>query len=170
MPSSPAYDLVKDDQDLRTPLHAEQAFFHGITFQAKVRVPGASFLCCIIILYRRLQTYKYGIRVGRRHTGASPQCRHKTHQPESTCNTHRTCKTKTPHPLSSPRAPFCQTGIMLSKTGSCWPAKRATRIFFSCSHSETIAVDVAALSVRRLHSPKKSRCMRPIELTRTRAF
>jgi len=35
MPSTP-YDLVQDDQDLRVPLHAEQAFFHGITFQAKV--------------------------------------------------------------------------------------------------------------------------------------
>ncbi|XP_017955117.1 capon-like protein isoform X6 [Drosophila navojoa] len=34
MPSTP-YDLVQDDQDLRVPLHAEQAFFHGITFQAK---------------------------------------------------------------------------------------------------------------------------------------
>lgn len=37
MPSTP-YDLVRDDQDLRIPLHAEQAFFHGITFQAKVSV------------------------------------------------------------------------------------------------------------------------------------
>lgn len=35
MPSTP-YDLVRDEQDLRIPLHAEQAFFHGITFQAKV--------------------------------------------------------------------------------------------------------------------------------------
>lgn len=35
MPSTP-YDLVKDDQDLRIPLHADQAFEHGITFQAKV--------------------------------------------------------------------------------------------------------------------------------------
>uniref|UniRef100_A0A1B0BC41 Uncharacterized protein n=1 Tax=Glossina palpalis gambiensis TaxID=67801 RepID=A0A1B0BC41_9MUSC len=35
MPSTP-YDLVQDDQDLRVPLHAEQAFFHGITFQAKL--------------------------------------------------------------------------------------------------------------------------------------
>uniref|UniRef100_A0A1A9UG11 Uncharacterized protein n=1 Tax=Glossina austeni TaxID=7395 RepID=A0A1A9UG11_GLOAU len=35
MPSTP-YDLVQDDQDLRVPLHAEQAFFHGITFQAKI--------------------------------------------------------------------------------------------------------------------------------------
>lgn len=35
MPSTP-YDLVRDDQDLRIPLHAEQAFFQGITFQAKV--------------------------------------------------------------------------------------------------------------------------------------
>lgn len=35
MPSTP-YDLVRDDQDLRIPLHAEQAFFNGIPFQAKV--------------------------------------------------------------------------------------------------------------------------------------
>lgn len=35
MPSTP-YDLVRDEHDLRIPLHAEQAFFHGITFQAKV--------------------------------------------------------------------------------------------------------------------------------------
>lgn len=34
MPSTP-YDLVQDDQDLRIPLHAEQAFLNGITFQAK---------------------------------------------------------------------------------------------------------------------------------------
>lgn len=38
MPSTP-YDLVRDDQDLRIPLHADQAFFHGITFQAKVSSP-----------------------------------------------------------------------------------------------------------------------------------
>lgn len=36
MPSTPAYDLVKDDQDLRLPLHAEEAFMQGISFQAKV--------------------------------------------------------------------------------------------------------------------------------------
>lgn len=42
MPSTP-YDLVKDEQDLRIPLHAEQAFFHGITFQAKV--------CAIWVLF-----------------------------------------------------------------------------------------------------------------------
>lgn len=35
MPSTP-YDLVRDDQDLRIPLHAEQAFFNGISFPAKV--------------------------------------------------------------------------------------------------------------------------------------
>lgn len=53
MPSTP-YDLVRDDQDLRIPLHAEQAFFHGITFQAKVsstkkkkiRVNNHFFLIC----------------------------------------------------------------------------------------------------------------------------
>lgn len=36
MPSTP-YDLVEDDQDLRIPIHADQAFHHGITFNAKVR-------------------------------------------------------------------------------------------------------------------------------------
>jgi hypothetical protein len=35
MPSQP-YDLVQDDQDIRIPLHAEQAFERGIRFQAKV--------------------------------------------------------------------------------------------------------------------------------------
>uniref|UniRef100_U5ETM4 Putative nitric oxide synthase 1 neuronal adaptor protein n=1 Tax=Corethrella appendiculata TaxID=1370023 RepID=U5ETM4_9DIPT len=35
MPSQP-YDLVKDDQDIRIPVHADEAFFHGITFQAKL--------------------------------------------------------------------------------------------------------------------------------------
>jgi carboxyl-terminal PDZ ligand of neuronal nitric oxide synthase protein len=35
MPSQP-YDLVQDDQDVRIPLHAEQAFERGIRFQAKV--------------------------------------------------------------------------------------------------------------------------------------
>uniref|UniRef100_T1GJI2 Uncharacterized protein n=1 Tax=Megaselia scalaris TaxID=36166 RepID=T1GJI2_MEGSC len=34
MPSTP-YDLVEDDQDLRIPIHADQAFHHGITFNAK---------------------------------------------------------------------------------------------------------------------------------------
>lgn len=44
MPSTP-YDLVKDDQDLRIPLHAEQAFFHGITFQAKVFKAYFNYFC-----------------------------------------------------------------------------------------------------------------------------
>lgn len=44
MPSTP-YDLVKDDQDLRIPLHAEQAFFHGITFQAKVFTAYFNYFC-----------------------------------------------------------------------------------------------------------------------------
>lgn len=37
MPSQP-YNLVKDDQDqdLRIPVHADQAFYQGIKFQAKV--------------------------------------------------------------------------------------------------------------------------------------
>lgn len=37
MPST-RYDLVKDDQELRLPLHTDDAFMHGISFQAKVRL------------------------------------------------------------------------------------------------------------------------------------
>lgn len=38
MPSKKQYDLVQnDDYDTRIPLHPEEAFHHGITFQAKVR-------------------------------------------------------------------------------------------------------------------------------------
>lgn len=37
MPSKKQYDLVQnDDYDTRIPLHPEEAFHHGITFQAKV--------------------------------------------------------------------------------------------------------------------------------------
>lgn len=42
MPSTP-YDLVEDDQDLRIPMHADQAFHHGITFNAKVSQQQFSF-------------------------------------------------------------------------------------------------------------------------------
>ncbi|KYB28532.1 hypothetical protein TcasGA2_TC032515 [Tribolium castaneum] len=36
MPSKKQYDLVQnDDYDTRIPLHPEEAFHHGITFQAK---------------------------------------------------------------------------------------------------------------------------------------
>lgn len=38
MPSKKQYNLVQnDDFDTRVPLHPEEAFQHGITFQAKVR-------------------------------------------------------------------------------------------------------------------------------------
>lgn len=30
------YNLVKDDQDIRVPLHSDEEFFHGISFNAKV--------------------------------------------------------------------------------------------------------------------------------------
>ena len=30
------YNLVKDDQDVRVPLHSDEEFFHGISFNAKV--------------------------------------------------------------------------------------------------------------------------------------
>ena len=37
MPSKKQYNLVQnDDYDTRIPLHSDEAFHHGITFQAKV--------------------------------------------------------------------------------------------------------------------------------------
>lgn len=36
MPSQP-YNLVKDEPDLRVPVHSDEAFYTGISFQAKVR-------------------------------------------------------------------------------------------------------------------------------------
>lgn len=30
------YNLVKDEPDLRVPLHSDEAFYNGISFQAKV--------------------------------------------------------------------------------------------------------------------------------------
>lgn len=37
MPSKTKYNLVDDGHDLRIPLHNEDAFQHGICFEAKVR-------------------------------------------------------------------------------------------------------------------------------------
>lgn len=37
MPSKTKYNLVDDGHDLRIPLHNEDAFQHGISFEAKVR-------------------------------------------------------------------------------------------------------------------------------------
>ena len=39
MPSKTKYNLVDDGHDLRIPLHNEDAFQHGICFEAKVRGP-----------------------------------------------------------------------------------------------------------------------------------
>lgn len=50
MPSKKQYDLVQnDDYDTRIPLHPEEAFHHGIIFQAKV---GAVKLAYNIIIQR----------------------------------------------------------------------------------------------------------------------
>lgn len=49
MPSKTKYNLVDDGHDLRIPLHNEDAFQHGISFEAKVRghregrTPGGRF-------------------------------------------------------------------------------------------------------------------------------
>ena len=41
MPSKKQYNLVQNDEyDTRIPLHSEEAFQHGITFQAKVLYGG----------------------------------------------------------------------------------------------------------------------------------
>lgn len=49
MPSKKQYDLVQnDDYDTRIPLHPEEAFHHGITFQAKVS--GLKLLFYMIIM------------------------------------------------------------------------------------------------------------------------
>ncbi|KAL5293178.1 NOS1AP family protein [Megaselia abdita] len=58
MPSTP-YDLVEDDQDLRIPVHADQAFHHGITFNAKFigweEVPRPKNLSEIVQAMRRIR-------------------------------------------------------------------------------------------------------------------
>lgn len=46
MPSKKQYDLVQnDDYDSRIPLHPEEAFHHGITFQAKVSSIIYTYFC-----------------------------------------------------------------------------------------------------------------------------
>lgn len=37
MPAKTKYNLVDDGHDLRIPLHNEEAFQHGINFEAKVK-------------------------------------------------------------------------------------------------------------------------------------
>lgn len=37
MPGKTKYNLVDDGHDLRIPLHNEEAFQHGINFEAKVK-------------------------------------------------------------------------------------------------------------------------------------
>lgn len=39
MPGKTKYNLVDDGHDLRIPLHNEEAFQHGINFEAKVKSP-----------------------------------------------------------------------------------------------------------------------------------
>ena len=38
MPGKTKYNLVDDGHDLRIPLHNEEAFQHGINFEAKVNI------------------------------------------------------------------------------------------------------------------------------------
>lgn len=41
MPAKTKYNLVDDGHDLRIPLHNEEAFQHGINFEAKVNPQAA---------------------------------------------------------------------------------------------------------------------------------
>ncbi|KFO38397.1 Carboxyl-terminal PDZ ligand of neuronal nitric oxide synthase protein [Fukomys damarensis] len=50
MPSKTKYNLVDDGHDLRIPLHNEDAFQHGICFEAKLQGPfltSGRFLCAM---------------------------------------------------------------------------------------------------------------------------
>ena len=50
MPSKKQYDLVSDDgYDSRIPLHSEEAFQHGISFQAKVSHSVVSRLATLFV-------------------------------------------------------------------------------------------------------------------------
>lgn len=42
MPGKTKYNLVDDGHDLRIPLHNEEAFQHGINFEAKVNSKAAA--------------------------------------------------------------------------------------------------------------------------------
>ncbi|XP_017774064.1 PREDICTED: carboxyl-terminal PDZ ligand of neuronal nitric oxide synthase protein-like, partial [Nicrophorus vespilloides] len=60
MPSKKQYDLVQnDDYDTRIPLHPEEAFHHGITFQAKyigcLDVPRPTSRVEIVAAMRRIR-------------------------------------------------------------------------------------------------------------------
>lgn len=49
MPSKKEYDLVSDDgYDSRIPLHNEDAFQHGIHFQAKV---GSAVILYVLVIF-----------------------------------------------------------------------------------------------------------------------
>ncbi|KAF7284669.1 hypothetical protein GWI33_021853 [Rhynchophorus ferrugineus] len=60
MPSKKQYDLVQNDEyDTRIPLHPEEAFHHGITFQAKfigsLDVPRPTSRVEIVAAMRRIR-------------------------------------------------------------------------------------------------------------------
>ncbi|KAI8771413.1 nitric oxide synthase 1 adaptor [Biomphalaria glabrata] len=70
MPSKKAYDLVSDDgYDSRIPLHNEEAFQHGLQFQAKIRCVlyawRVLYICCVLYGWRVLYIccVLYGWRV-----------------------------------------------------------------------------------------------------------
>ena len=50
MPSKKHYSRVPNNEfDLRIPLYSDEAFRHGITFQAQVNTGSLSFLCCVFV-------------------------------------------------------------------------------------------------------------------------
>lgn len=56
MPSKKEYDLVSDDgYDSRIPLHNEDAFQHGIHFQAKV---GSAVILYVLVIFSMKYWYQ----------------------------------------------------------------------------------------------------------------
>lgn len=50
MPGRNRYNLVDDAADSRVPLHNDEAFQHGIHFQAKVKSPNTTAPCVCVEL------------------------------------------------------------------------------------------------------------------------
>lgn len=60
MPAKTKYNLVDDGHDLRIPLHNEEAFQHGINFEAKVKTKKKPHLLSLTPdAFRRYWCVKY---------------------------------------------------------------------------------------------------------------
>lgn len=70
--SKKSYDLVSDDgYDSRIPLHNEEAFEHGITFQAKVRARNDCVGVCLLVC---MFVVRFGFSGGEGEGGVRRRC------------------------------------------------------------------------------------------------